>query len=169
MIFGPIFDPESNNLRRNLQRIVDLLRLADEKHVRIALQNEAGRTPSHTGSPTSAHHRSCWGNFFKCFVHGSTWRSDDLPTLRWDSAPTRASHSVGCACNEVAIAVHAGSHNNIDLVYGALATYVTQHALAVDGPIREYYVVGPQNTPDEIEWRTEIAWPIFQTRHENGP
>jgi DNA-binding transcriptional MerR regulator len=68
---------------------------------------------------------------------------------------------------EAAIALHIGSHNNIDLEYGALATYVTQHALAVDGPIREYYVVGPQNTLDETEWRTEIAWPIFQTRHEN--
>jgi DNA-binding transcriptional MerR regulator len=68
---------------------------------------------------------------------------------------------------EVAIAVHAGPHNNIDLAYGALATYVTQHALAVDGPIREYYVVGSQDTPDETEWRTEIAWPIFQTRQDN--
>ena len=68
---------------------------------------------------------------------------------------------------EVAIAIHAGAHNNIDLAYGALATYVTQHALAVDGPIREYYVVGPQDTPDETEWRTEIAWPIFQTRDDN--
>lgn len=68
---------------------------------------------------------------------------------------------------EVAIAVHAGSHNNIDLAYGALATYVTQHALAVDGPIREYYVIGPQDTPDETAWRTEIAWPIFQTKHGN--
>ena len=68
---------------------------------------------------------------------------------------------------EVAIAVHTGSHNNIDLAYGALATYVTQHALAVDGPIREYYVIGPQDTADETVWRTEIAWPIFQTRHEN--
>ena len=68
---------------------------------------------------------------------------------------------------EAAIALHCGSHNNIDLVYGALATYVTQHALAVDGPIRENYVVGPQNTPDATEWRTEIAWPIFQTRHED--
>jgi DNA-binding transcriptional MerR regulator len=68
---------------------------------------------------------------------------------------------------EAAIGVHAGPHNNIDLAYGALATYVTQHALTVDGPIREYYAVGPHNTPDETEWRTEIAWPIFQTRHEN--
>jgi DNA-binding transcriptional MerR regulator len=65
---------------------------------------------------------------------------------------------------EVAIVVHAGAHNNVDLAYGALATYVTQHALAVEGPIREYYVVGPQDTSDEATWRTEIAWPIFQTR-----
>jgi DNA-binding transcriptional MerR regulator len=70
---------------------------------------------------------------------------------------------------EVAIAVHAGSHNNIDLAYGALATYVTQHALAVDGPIREYYVTGPHDTPDETDWRTEIAWPIFHTLDEKRP
>ena len=65
---------------------------------------------------------------------------------------------------EVAVAVHAGSHCNIDIAYGALATHVTRHALSVDGPIREYYVVGPLDGPNEAEWRTEIAWPIFQTR-----
>ncbi len=65
---------------------------------------------------------------------------------------------------EVAVVVHPGPHLNIDLAYGALATYVTRHELAVDGPIREYYVVGPHDTSDESEWRTEIAWPIFQTR-----
>jgi len=48
--------------------------------------------------------------------------------------------------------------------YGALATHVTQHALAVEGPIREYYLSGRHNTPDESAWRTEIGWPIFQTR-----
>ena len=47
--------------------------------------------------------------------------------------------------------------------YGALATHVTQHALAVDGPIREYYLSGRYDTPDESAWRTEIGWPIFQT------
>ena len=29
---------------------------------------------------------------------------------------------------------HAGSHADVDRSYGALATYVTEHALAVDGP-----------------------------------
>ena len=64
---------------------------------------------------------------------------------------------------EVAMIIHPGSHADVDRSYGALATYVTQHALAVDGPIREYYLVGPSETPDESLWRTEIGWPIFAT------
>ena len=64
---------------------------------------------------------------------------------------------------ELATTVHTGTHNDIDRAYGALATYVTEHALAVDGPIREYYLVGQHETSDESEWRTEIGWPIFLT------
>ena len=40
---------------------------------------------------------------------------------------------------------------------------MTDHALQVDGPIREYYLVGRHDTPDESAWRTEIGWPIFST------
>jgi effector-binding domain-containing protein len=65
---------------------------------------------------------------------------------------------------ELATIVHLGSSTEVDRTYGALADYVTQHALAVDGPIREYYLVGPSDTPDESLWRTEVGWPIFQTR-----
>jgi DNA-binding transcriptional MerR regulator len=64
---------------------------------------------------------------------------------------------------ELATTVHAGSHVGIDRAYGAVGTYVTEHALAVDGPIREYYPVGRHETADESQWRTEIGWPIFQT------
>jgi hypothetical protein len=49
---------------------------------------------------------------------------------------------------ELATIAHQGSHANIDVTYGALATYVTQHALAVEGPLREYYLVGPHETAD---------------------
>ncbi|HEY3676555.1 MAG TPA: MerR family transcriptional regulator [Candidatus Tumulicola sp.] len=65
---------------------------------------------------------------------------------------------------ELAIITYAGSHDDVDIAYGALGAYVTEHTLAVDAPIREYYVVGPQHTSDEVAWLTEIAWPIFQTR-----
>lgn len=65
---------------------------------------------------------------------------------------------------ELATVIHPGSHTGIDRAYGTLGAYVTRHALAVDGPIREYYLVGPADTDDETLWRTEVGWPIFQTR-----
>jgi DNA-binding transcriptional MerR regulator/effector-binding domain-containing protein len=64
---------------------------------------------------------------------------------------------------ELAVITHAGAHNDVDLAYGSLAAYVTDHALGVEGPIREYYVIGPHETTDENQWRTEIGWPIFHT------
>lgn len=64
---------------------------------------------------------------------------------------------------ELAVIVHPGSLADVDRAYGALAAYVASHALRVDGPIREYYVVGRQDTADENAWRTEICWPIFST------
>jgi effector-binding domain-containing protein len=64
---------------------------------------------------------------------------------------------------ELATTVHLGPHVDMDRTYGALAAYVTQHALAVDGPIREYFLVGQHETADEAKWRTEIGWPIFHT------
>jgi DNA-binding transcriptional MerR regulator len=67
---------------------------------------------------------------------------------------------------ELATIVHPGTHKGIDRTYGALGAYVTRHALAVDGPIREYYLIGPSETSDESLWRTEVGWPIFQTRPE---
>jgi DNA-binding transcriptional MerR regulator len=64
---------------------------------------------------------------------------------------------------ELATIVHRGSHDDVDRSYGALASYVSQRALAVDGPIRERYLVGRHDTPNETRWRTEIGWPIFDT------
>jgi DNA-binding transcriptional MerR regulator len=64
---------------------------------------------------------------------------------------------------ELAITVHEGPHTDVDRTYGALGTYVAEHELGVDGPIREYYLSGRFTTPDATLWRTEIGWPIFQT------
>ncbi len=64
---------------------------------------------------------------------------------------------------ELAVIAHDGPHDGIDRAYGVLATHVTQHAIAVDGPIREYYLASRFDTPDASAWRTEIGWPIFQT------
>jgi DNA-binding transcriptional MerR regulator len=64
---------------------------------------------------------------------------------------------------ELAVTVHHGPHDDIDITYGALGSYVTEHALAIFGPVRESYLVGPRETDDATAWRTEIGWPIFRT------
>jgi DNA-binding transcriptional MerR regulator len=64
---------------------------------------------------------------------------------------------------ELAIATHDGPHGDIDLTYGALGTYVAEHALAVEGPVRETYLVSEFDAADATGWRTEIGWPIFRT------
>jgi hypothetical protein len=33
----------------------------------------------------------------------------------------------------------------------------------VAGPIHEIYLIGPRDTDDTRQWRTEIGWPIFRT------
>ena len=64
---------------------------------------------------------------------------------------------------ELAVTVHRGPHDDIDVTYGALGTYVTERALAISGPVRETYLVGPHDSADPGKWRTEIGWPIFRT------
>jgi hypothetical protein len=39
---------------------------------------------------------------------------------------------------------------------------VTTHEISIDGPMREYYLCGLSDTPDQAKWRTEIGWPIFR-------
>jgi DNA-binding transcriptional MerR regulator len=67
---------------------------------------------------------------------------------------------------ELAVVTHDGPDAGVDRAYGALASYVTRHALAVAGPIREFYPVSRQQTMDAAAWRTEIGWPIFETGGE---
>ncbi|BBX69690.1 MerR family transcriptional regulator [Mycolicibacterium psychrotolerans] len=63
---------------------------------------------------------------------------------------------------DLAVTVHTGRHDDIDVTYGRLGAWVVTHALAVDGPIHETYLVGPRDTPDAADWRTEIGWPVFR-------
>lgn len=69
---------------------------------------------------------------------------------------------VGLPATELATVVHHGPHDDIDVTYGRLATWVVDHALAVDGPVQETYLVTPADTVDRAAWRTELAWPVFR-------
>ena len=60
----------------------------------------------------------------------------------------------------VAVAVHAGPYRELDLTYGAVGRYVLDRGLGAEGPIREHYLVAPDEAQDETALRTEVCWPI---------
>jgi len=61
---------------------------------------------------------------------------------------------------ELAVLVHDGPHDDVDLTYGALGTYVLEHGMGAPGPVRESYLFDPATVSDPDLWRTEIGWPI---------
>ena len=76
--------------------------------------------------------------------------------------PTRGRvHPVTLPAVELAVAAHVGPHDDIDVTYGEVGAWVVANALAVAGPVRETYLVGPRDTDDPAAWRTEIGWPVF--------
>ncbi|MCW2626623.1 MerR family transcriptional regulator [Mycobacterium sp.] len=64
---------------------------------------------------------------------------------------------------EVAILTHQGaSHTGVDRSYAELGTYVTEHLISGQGPIRERYLGAEPGHFARFD-RTEICWPIFST------
>jgi DNA-binding transcriptional MerR regulator len=100
-------------------------------------------------------------------VYDSALFADDrglaIVYLRTDAPPTtgRVTRMVLPAV-ELAVAVHEGPHDDVDVTYGALGTYVTEHEIAISGPVRERYLIGPPVTGDRAAWQTEICWPVFR-------
>jgi effector-binding domain-containing protein len=62
---------------------------------------------------------------------------------------------------ELAIMLHRGTLANADLTYGELGAHAMRHEISVEGPLREYYLVGFLDADDPDQWETEIGWPIF--------
>ncbi len=71
-------------------------------------------------------------------------------------------HPVTLPAVELAVTTHVGEHDDIDVTYGELGAWVVANALAVAGPVREHYLVGPRDTAEPRAWRTEIGWPVFR-------
>ncbi len=88
--------------------------------------------------------------------HVLVHRSTDAPPSRGRVRP------VTLPAVELAVATHVGPHDDIDVTYGEVGAWVVANALAVAGPIRETYLVGPRDTADSSAWRTEIGWPVFR-------
>ncbi len=67
---------------------------------------------------------------------------------------------VQLAARELAVAIHEGPHTDVDLVYAALGTHVTELGIDGGGPVHERYLVSELDEPATKSWRTEIGWPI---------
>jgi DNA-binding transcriptional MerR regulator len=60
----------------------------------------------------------------------------------------------------VAVLVHVGDYDSMGDTYRTLGAWIGRHAEPSGERIREWYVVGPEDTPNPAQYRTEIAWPI---------
>ncbi|ADB34277.1 transcriptional regulator, MerR family [Kribbella flavida DSM 17836] len=77
-----------------------------------------------------------------------------------DQAPREGVELVDLPAAFFAVGVHAGPFADFDRTYGALGSHVAQYNEIAPGPIRELYVVGPGDTTDPTQFRTEVCWPI---------
>lgn len=59
-----------------------------------------------------------------------------------------------------AVGLHAGAFTEFDRTYAAVGAHVAEHDHALPQPIREIYLLGPPDTLDPGEFRTEVCWPI---------
>jgi effector-binding domain-containing protein len=61
---------------------------------------------------------------------------------------------------DLAVAVHAGPYAELDRTYGALGAHIAERGIGAAGPIREYYIVTPGDSPCPGDLRTEVCWPV---------
>jgi DNA-binding transcriptional MerR regulator len=59
-----------------------------------------------------------------------------------------------------AVATHYGPHDDLDLTYAAIGSYVARNALRSSNLVEEIYLVGPRDTDQPDRWRTLVAWLI---------
>ncbi|WP_308405383.1 MerR family transcriptional regulator [Streptomyces sp. B93] len=57
-----------------------------------------------------------------------------------------------------AVATHHGPHDDLDLTYGAVGSFVARHGLRSQDLVEEIYLVGPRDTDEPERWRTLVAW-----------
>ncbi|MEV0298817.1 MerR family transcriptional regulator [Nocardia sp. NPDC050710] len=74
--------------------------------------------------------------------------------------PPEGTRIIELPARRFAITVHDGAFEDFDRTYGALGSHVAEHDTALPEPVREVYLVSPQDTADPSGYITEICWPI---------
>lgn len=104
------------------------------------------------------------------FTHG---RGPVLIYTPCADSPGRAGTAAGrverltLPARTLAVATHHGPHDDIDLTYALLGSWVMRRGVGTDGPLEEIYDVGPDDDPHPDAWRTRLAWPV--SVHIAGP
>jgi DNA-binding transcriptional MerR regulator len=92
------------------------------------------------------------------------YRDDPSPVTAYmpvgDSAPPGTTTLPG---GRYAVATFIGPYRKMAAGYQALGAWLAGTGLAVGGPVREDYLVGPGDGVSESEYRTEISWPVRAT------
>jgi DNA-binding transcriptional MerR regulator len=82
------------------------------------------------------------------------------PTAHGPAVPDDRVGVVTLPARRLAVALHTGSFEDLDLTYGLLGRHVLERGIGDDGPIRETYLVSPGDVDDLAALRTEIGWPV---------
>lgn len=62
----------------------------------------------------------------------------------------------------IAVAVHAGSYDNLGDTYAAMESWMDANGYRPGGAPWESYVTDPGEFPDVNDWRTEVYWPLAE-------
>ncbi|GAB7044201.1 MULTISPECIES: MerR family transcriptional regulator [Catenuloplanes] len=149
---------------RRVTAISDVVTVADTLTWYADAMEEIGAAVTGTGARLTGPPAGQYDN--ELFTHGTGRMTVFVPTDR--EVRSGRVRPLDLPARELALVMHHGPHDDIDVTYGALGAHLTAHALVLDGPVHETYLVGPRDTPDATAWRTEIGWPVFTTTSPKG-
>jgi len=111
------------------------------------------------GAPTAVVPGGLYDRALFLEQHGSATMFVTAPS---SADPPQGIHVDVLPTTEFAVLTHQGDHDRIDRSYAALGTYVNEHLISDQGPIREHYIGSTLANPMTFD-ATEICWPIFGT------
>ena len=56
--------------------------------------------------------------------------------------------------------VRPGAYDGLPETNAAIEAWIEANGYAVAGPMWEWYVTDPGETPEPADWRTEVYWPL---------
>ena len=84
-------------------------------------------------------------------------RATPLLPAPWRSAGVRVDE---LAASDVAVLSHLGAYDTLEDTYRELGAWVGANAEPTGDAVREHYLVGPADTDDPDDYRTDLRWPV---------